>query len=149
MFPRHTTVIYDGLFLTGLTRCNQLKIIVNAMKQDIHPQYYTKAIVICSCGAKHSIGSTKEKMTIEICSECHPFYTGKENLIDTAGRVEKFKSRQRKAQETLRRSSGQAKTKTKRSSNVKKAATKKKTTPRRSSVQTAKKPVTKKKIAKK
>jgi len=139
--PRHTTIIYDDLFLTGLTRCNQLKIIVNAMKQDIHPQYYTRAIVICSCGAKHSIGSTKEKMTIEICSECHPFYTGEENLIDTAGRVEKFKSRQRKAQET--------KTKARRSSSVKKAAVKKKTTPQRSSRKTAKKPITKKKIAKK
>lgn len=119
----------------GLTHCNQLKIIANAMKQDIHPKYFTKATVICSCGAKHSIGSTREKMTIEICSECHPFYTGEENLIDTAGRVEKFKSRQRKAQET----------KTKKSSGIKKVTAKKKTTPQRSSGKTAKKPVAKEK----
>ena len=53
------------------------------MKQDIHPKYYTKATATCSCGAKHVVGSTKEKMTVEICSECHPFYTGKEKLVDT------------------------------------------------------------------
>ena len=63
------------------------------MKTDIHPTYFPKAIVTCSCGAKHTVGSTVEKMTVEICSKCHPFYTGKEKLVDTAGRVEKFKSR--------------------------------------------------------
>lgn len=68
------------------------------MKQDIHPQYYPKAVVTCACGAKHVFGATKEKMTVEICSECHPFYTGKEKLVDTAGRVEKFKSRQKTAE---------------------------------------------------
>lgn len=68
------------------------------MKRDIHPTYYAKAIVTCSCGAKHVVGSTREKMTVEICSECHPFYTGKEKLVDTAGRVEKFKSRREKAE---------------------------------------------------
>ena len=68
------------------------------MKTDIHPTYYEKAIVICACGAKHVFGATKEKMTVEICSECHPFYTGKEKLVDTAGRVEKFKSRQKSAE---------------------------------------------------
>ena len=67
------------------------------MKQDIHPTYYTNAVITCSCGAKHKVGSTKEKMSVEICSECHPFYTGKEKLVDTAGRVEKFKTRQTKA----------------------------------------------------
>ena len=66
---------------------------VNNMKKDIHPAYYTKATTECACGARFAIGSTKEKMEVEICSSCHPFYTGKEKLIDAAGRVEKFKSR--------------------------------------------------------
>ncbi|OGY60857.1 MAG: 50S ribosomal protein L31 [Candidatus Colwellbacteria bacterium RIFCSPLOWO2_12_FULL_46_17] len=68
------------------------------MKTDIHPQYSPKAVVTCSCGAKHIFGATREKMTVEICSECHPFYTGKEKLVDTAGRVEKFQARQRTAE---------------------------------------------------
>ncbi len=63
------------------------------MKKDIHPAYYGKAVTECACGARFAIGSTKEKMEVEICSNCHPFYTGKEKLIDAAGRVEKFKSR--------------------------------------------------------
>ena len=72
------------------------------MKQDIHPQYFPKAQIICSCGKIHEIGSTKEKMEVEICSNCHPFFTGQEKLIDTAGRVEKFKARQAKAAGTTK-----------------------------------------------
>jgi len=67
------------------------------MKKDIHPQYYPKAKVKCACGATFTVGSTKPEIQIEICSQCHPFYTGKEKLIDTAGRVEKFKARRAKA----------------------------------------------------
>ncbi len=67
------------------------------MKKDIHPQYYPKAKVRCACGAVFAIGSTKPEIQIEICSACHPFYTGKGKLIDTAGRVEKFKARREKA----------------------------------------------------
>lgn len=63
------------------------------MKKDIHPQYYPKAKVHCACGNVFTVGSTKPEIQIEICSQCHPFYTGKEKLIDTAGRVEKFKAR--------------------------------------------------------
>ena len=74
------------------------------MKQDIHPQYFPKAQIICSCGKIHEIGSTKEKMEVEICSNCHPFFTGQEKLIDTAGRVEKFKARQAKAKGTTKKS---------------------------------------------
>ncbi len=62
-------------------------------KKDIHPAYFPAAVVKCACGAKFSIGSTKEKLDIEICSNCHPFYTGGKKIIDTAGRVEKFKQR--------------------------------------------------------
>lgn len=61
------------------------------MKQDIHPTYYPQAKVICACGNTFKTGSTKEELKIEICSNCHPFYTGKDKLIDTAGRVDRFK----------------------------------------------------------
>jgi len=63
------------------------------MKSDIHPTYYPKAKVSCACGHSFEVGSTKEEIHVEICSACHPFYTGEEKVIDTAGRVEKFKSR--------------------------------------------------------
>ena len=67
------------------------------MKADIHPTYFPNAKITCACGASYTIGSTKEKLSVEICSACHPFYTGNEKLIDTAGRVEKFKARREKA----------------------------------------------------
>lgn len=63
------------------------------MKADIHPTYYDKTKVTCACGATFLVGSTKEKINVEICSACHPFYTGQEKVIDTAGRVERFKQR--------------------------------------------------------
>lgn len=67
------------------------------MKKEIHPKYYPKAAIKCGCGNEIIAGSTKEKMEVEVCSACHPFFSGKEKLIDTAGRVEKFKARQAKA----------------------------------------------------
>lgn len=67
------------------------------MKDKIHPEYHKKAIISCSCGAKHEVGSTMEKMEVEICSKCHPFYTGKQQLVDTTGRVERFRARKEKA----------------------------------------------------
>ncbi len=63
------------------------------MKKDIHPQYFLEAKVTCACGNKFVVGSTKEKIDVEICSACHPFYTGADKVIDTAGRVERFKTR--------------------------------------------------------
>lgn len=65
------------------------------MKKDIHPKYYSKAEAKCACGAKFEVGSTLENIEMEICSACHPFYTGNEKIIDTAGRVERFKARVR------------------------------------------------------
>ena len=62
------------------------------MKKDIHPAYH-QAKVSCACGNAFMVGSTKEKLDIEICSSCHPFYTGTSKMVDTAGRVEKFKQR--------------------------------------------------------
>ncbi|MBI4121687.1 MAG: 50S ribosomal protein L31 [Candidatus Ryanbacteria bacterium] len=67
------------------------------MKKEIHPSYFPKATIVCACGNKIHVGSTKEKLEIEICANCHPFYTGKEKLIDTAGRVQKFAARAAKA----------------------------------------------------
>ncbi len=68
------------------------------MKKDIHPQYYPKTKVKCGCGNEFTVGSTKKDIQVEICGACHPFFTGKEKLIDTAGRVEKFKTRAAKAE---------------------------------------------------
>ena len=67
------------------------------MKEKIHPKYYPKAKVSCACGNTFMVGSTLEKIKVEICSKCHPFYTGEEKIIDTAGRVEKFKARRARA----------------------------------------------------
>lgn len=61
------------------------------MKKDIHPKYYEKAKMNCSCGAIFTTGSTEETLHIEICSQCHPFYTGKKKVVDTLGRVDRFK----------------------------------------------------------
>ncbi|MBI5559130.1 MAG: 50S ribosomal protein L31 [Deltaproteobacteria bacterium] len=59
------------------------------MKKDIHPGYH-KISVVCACGNEVETGSVNSEMRVEICSACHPFFTGKQKLIDTAGRVEKF-----------------------------------------------------------
>ncbi|HZK12145.1 MAG TPA: 50S ribosomal protein L31 [Atribacterota bacterium] len=59
------------------------------MKKDIHPKY-EKATISCACGNTFETGSTKKNMKVEICSVCHPFFTGKQKIIDTAGRVERF-----------------------------------------------------------
>ena len=61
------------------------------MKKDIHPTYHADAKVVCACGNKFTVGSTVKEIHVEICSNCHPFYTGKERLVDTAGRVDRFK----------------------------------------------------------
>ena len=63
------------------------------MKKNIHPKYYNNARVQCACGNTFTVGSTKEFIEVEICSKCHPFYTGKEKIVDTMGRVEKFRKR--------------------------------------------------------
>ncbi|MFA6338831.1 MAG: 50S ribosomal protein L31 [Candidatus Paceibacterota bacterium] len=63
------------------------------MKAEIHPKYYEDAKVVCACGNTFTVGSTKQEIHVEICSNCHPFYTGDQKIIDTAGRVEKFKAK--------------------------------------------------------
>ena len=62
------------------------------MKADIHPDY-VEATVLCSCGNTFKTRSTKPNLTSELCSECHPFYTGKQKLVDSGGRIEKFERR--------------------------------------------------------
>ena len=62
------------------------------MKANIHPTYYTDAKVICACGNEIVVGSTVKESHVELCSACHPFYTGKQVLLDTQGRVERFKA---------------------------------------------------------
>lgn len=64
---------------------------MKTMKKGIHPNYHTKATVTCVCGAVLETGSTVETMHTEICSQCHPLYTGKKKVIDTTGRVDRFK----------------------------------------------------------
>ena len=68
------------------------------MKKDIHPKF-NQAKVKCQCGNKFVVGSTLEEIKVEVCSKCHPFFTGKTNLIDTEGRVDKFKAKLVKAAE--------------------------------------------------
>jgi large subunit ribosomal protein L31 len=66
------------------------------MKKGIHPKYYPNAKVKCACGAEFEVGSTKEYMEIEICSRCHPVFTGKEKIVETVSEVKKFKERLKK-----------------------------------------------------
>jgi len=61
------------------------------MKSTIHPKYYNEAKVSCACGVTFVTGSTSPELKTEICSNCHPFYTGKQKMLDTAGKVDKFK----------------------------------------------------------
>jgi large subunit ribosomal protein L31 len=63
------------------------------MKKEIHPQYFENAKITCACGNVFTLGSTREAIEVEICSNCHPFYTGNDKVLDTAGRVEKFKTK--------------------------------------------------------
>jgi large subunit ribosomal protein L31 len=73
------------------------------MKKDTHPKYYTNAKVICACGHTFETGSTEPEIKVDLCSVCHPFYTGKQKLVDTARRAEKFHAKvakQKEASET-------------------------------------------------
>lgn len=69
------------------------KLQIKDMKQSIHPIYNKECKITCACGASFAAGSTRDEIRVEVCSACHPFYTGKQKLIDSAGRVDKFKAR--------------------------------------------------------
>jgi large subunit ribosomal protein L31 len=74
------------------------------MKAGIHPKYSTNATVTCACGNTFSVGSTTDSISVEICSKCHPFWTGQENTLDAAGRVDRFKKRQAAAKTPAKKS---------------------------------------------
>lgn len=78
------------------------------MKPEIHPTYFPKAKVACACGNSFVAGSTLEEVHIDVCDNCHPFFTGKQKLVDTAGRVDKFKQKTA-AQEKLTHTSKKVK----------------------------------------
>jgi large subunit ribosomal protein L31 len=63
------------------------------MKKEIHPEYHPNAKITCACGAEYVVGSTLPDIQVELCAACHPFYTGKQKILDTARRVEKFTTR--------------------------------------------------------
>ncbi len=73
------------------------------MKTDIHPEYFEKAKVSCSCGNSFTVGATQKEIQVEICSSCHPFYTGTEKIVDAAGRVERFKAKRAAATNTVKK----------------------------------------------
>ncbi len=73
------------------------------MKEGIHPTYYPNARVICSCGATWLTGSTVEEIRTDVCSTCHPFYTGEQRIVDTAGQVERFMKRLERRQSAAAR----------------------------------------------
>jgi large subunit ribosomal protein L31 len=70
------------------------------MKPGIHPKYNENVTITCACGATYLAGSTEDNINVEICSFCHPFFTGKQKLVDTAGRVDKFRARVAAAKKT-------------------------------------------------
>ncbi|MDY6065775.1 MAG: 50S ribosomal protein L31 [Finegoldia sp.] len=63
------------------------------MKKDIHPEYHEATVTCSSCGNTFTVGSTKENINVEVCSQCHPFYTGRQRFVEHGGRVEKFKKK--------------------------------------------------------
>ncbi len=67
------------------------------MKSGIHPKWYPNAVVSCACGNTFTVGSTKDKIQVDICSHCHPFYTGEMKFVDAMGRVERFQTKQKQA----------------------------------------------------
>jgi large subunit ribosomal protein L31 len=84
------------------------------MKKDIHPTYYSDAKIVCACGNVIKTGSIVKEMKVEICSACHPFYTGKKKIMDTTGRVDRFKKLAEKAvakKESMRESGSRGKDK--------------------------------------
>jgi large subunit ribosomal protein L31 len=71
------------------------------MKEGIHPKYYPNAKVICSCGNTWTTGSTQEVIRTDVCSQCHPFFTGEQRIVDTAGQVDRYQKRMRRYEEHL------------------------------------------------
>jgi large subunit ribosomal protein L31 len=75
---------------TGLTLRKER---IPDMKNDIHPKWFDDALATCACGNSFTTGSTKQRLRVDLCSKCHPFYTGTQRIVDTAGQVERFRRR--------------------------------------------------------
>lgn len=73
------------------------------MKKEIHPEY-KETVIKCACGSELTVGSTRSDVSVEICSQCHPFYTGKQKLVDSAGRIERFRRKYAKFQDANNKS---------------------------------------------
>jgi large subunit ribosomal protein L31 len=71
------------------------------MKAKIHPKYYESARIICACGNTFTVGSTSPEIKVDICSACHPFYTGEQRIVDTAGQVDRFMKRLERTADTV------------------------------------------------
>ncbi len=71
------------------------------MKPKIHPKYYPEARIICACGNVFNVGSTLPEIKVDICSACHPFYTGEQRIVDTAGQVDRFMKRLERTADTV------------------------------------------------
>jgi large subunit ribosomal protein L31 len=71
------------------------------MKAKIHPKYYPEARIICACGNSYTTGSTSPELKVDICSQCHPFYTGEQRIVDTAGQVDRFMKRLERTTDTV------------------------------------------------
>ncbi len=71
------------------------------MKEKIHPKYYPDAKIICACGNTFNTGSTSPELKVDICSACHPFYTGEQRIVDTAGQVDRFMKRLERTADTV------------------------------------------------
>ena len=72
------------------------------MKADMHPKWFKDAQVVCACGNAFTVGSTRESLKVEVCSKCHPFFTGEMKYLDTMGRVEKFQKKQKVAEAKIK-----------------------------------------------
>lgn len=96
------------------------------MKKNIHPKYYADAKITCACGNVIKTGSTVSDMKVEICGACHPLYTGKKKILDTTGRVERFKKIAQKAAEKKKTAADKKKRVKKPKAETKKVASKKK-----------------------
>lgn len=71
------------------------------MKDKIHPKYYPEARIICACGNTFTVGATIPEFKVDICSQCHPFYTGEQRIVDTAGQVDRFMKRLERTADTV------------------------------------------------
>ncbi|MEA3248988.1 MAG: 50S ribosomal protein L31 [Patescibacteria group bacterium] len=106
------------------------------MKKETHPNYFPDAKVTCACGNTFTVGATVEEIHVELCSNCHPFYTGKQKLVDTARRVEKFEERAAKKSTKTVKAKKDKKASRKKTTKTEKKETKKKATKKKSGSKT-------------